>query len=177
MTHEQACGCDEAASHQFPIAAAFWIIWIVSTEECSSLMPNLMQICCSTCSAIFKVTATQYTCSLNSVYRPHWLVQWSHHCSCMHIPVHSPWLPSYTNVIQTVLIILTIIGLFSAFALYDLWLISSIPPLTPLRSVGLFYVAMPLVLFCSSVFLFIRFHKWVRSYGICLSLTGLFPLE
>ena len=40
--------------HQLPIAAAFWIIWIVSMEECSSLMQNLMQsllqIHCSTCS-------------------------------------------------------------------------------------------------------------------------------
>ena len=28
---------DEAANHQLPTAVAFWIIWIVSTEECSSL--------------------------------------------------------------------------------------------------------------------------------------------
>ena len=35
---------------------------------------------------------------------------------------------------------------------------------------------MPLVLFCSSVYLLIRFHIWVRSYGICLYLTGLFWL-
>ena len=39
------------------------------------------------------VTATQDTCSLNSVYHPHWPVQWSRHCSHMHVPVHSPWLP------------------------------------------------------------------------------------
>ena len=43
------------------------------------------------------VTATQYTCSLNGTYRPH-LVQRSHYCSLMHIPVHSPWLPGYTTV-------------------------------------------------------------------------------
>ena len=41
---------DEATSHQLPIAAVFWIIWIVSVEECSSLMQNSMQIHCSTCS-------------------------------------------------------------------------------------------------------------------------------
>ena len=41
---------DEAANHQLPIAAASWIIWIVSVEKCSSLRQNLMQICCSTCS-------------------------------------------------------------------------------------------------------------------------------
>ena len=37
--------CDEAANHQLPLAAGFWIIWIVSMEECSSLMQNLVQIC------------------------------------------------------------------------------------------------------------------------------------
>ena len=52
-----------------------------------------------------------HTCSLNSMYRPHWLVQWSH-CSCMRIPVLSPWLPGYINVLQTILIILTATGLF-----------------------------------------------------------------
>ena len=49
-----------------PLAVAFWIIWIVSTEECSSLMQNLMQIHCSSDSVILKATATQYTLSLNS---------------------------------------------------------------------------------------------------------------
>ena len=79
---------------------AFWIIGIVSTEEFSSLMQNLMQIHCSTCSVILNVTATQYTCSLNSVYCPHWLVQWRCHCSHMCIPVHCPWgslHPCHTN--------------------------------------------------------------------------------
>ena len=52
------------------------------------------------------VMATQYTCSLNNVYHPHWLVQWSH-CSCMCIPVHPPSLPGYIDVVQTVLVILT----------------------------------------------------------------------
>ena len=66
------------------------IIWIVSVEKCSSLMQNLMQIHCSTCSVILNVMATQYTCSLSSLYRPHWLVQWSHYCSCMSIQVHTP---------------------------------------------------------------------------------------
>ena len=55
----------------------------------------------------------QYKYSLNSIYCPHWLVQWSPHCSHMHIPVHSPWLPDYINVVQTILIILTMVGLFS----------------------------------------------------------------
>ena len=36
----------------------------------------------------------------------------SHHCSRMHIPVHSPWLPGYTAVTQPILITLTKTGLF-----------------------------------------------------------------
>ena len=65
------------ANHQLPIAVAFWIIWIVSVEECSSLMQDLMQIHCSTSSVILNVTDTQYTCSLSGIYCPHRLVQWS----------------------------------------------------------------------------------------------------
>ena len=67
--------CDESASHQLPVAVAFWIIQIVSVEQCSSLTQNLMQIRCSTHSVILNTTATQYTCSFSCVYRPHWLVQ------------------------------------------------------------------------------------------------------
>ena len=37
MLHECVRYHDEAANHQLPIAAAFWIIGIVSMEECSSL--------------------------------------------------------------------------------------------------------------------------------------------
>ena len=84
---------------------------IVSMEECSSLTHKLMQIHCSTGSGILNATATQCTCSLNSVYCPHWLVQWSRHCSYMRIPVHSPWLPGYIDVMQTILIVLTMAGL------------------------------------------------------------------
>ena len=40
------------------------------------------------------------------------LLQWSHHCSRMCFPVHSPWLPGYTDVVQTILILLTIAGPF-----------------------------------------------------------------
>ena len=38
----------------------------------------------------FECNATQYICSLKGTYLPHWLVQWSCHCSHMLIPVHSP---------------------------------------------------------------------------------------
>ena len=57
VMHEWVC-CDEAAGYQLPIAAAFWIIQIISVEKCSSLTQNLMQIHCSTCSVILNVTAT-----------------------------------------------------------------------------------------------------------------------
>ena len=103
--------CDEAAHHQLPTAAAFWIIQIVSVEEWSSLMQNLMQICCSDCSAILNAKSTLYTCSVISVYLPHWLVQWSRLCSCKSIPVHSTWLPDYIDITTTV-IISTMVGLF-----------------------------------------------------------------
>ena len=91
------------------VPESLWIIWIVSVEECSSLTQNLIQICCSTLSVILNVTATQCTCSLNGLYHPPWPVQWSHHCSCTHIPVHSPWRPGDISVMQT--IIVTMAGL------------------------------------------------------------------
>ena len=70
------------------------------------------QIRYSTRSVILNAMATQYTCLLNSMCHPHWLVQWSLHCSSMCIPVHSPWLLDYINVTQTTLIIVTMAGLF-----------------------------------------------------------------
>ena len=97
MIHEWAHYHYEAASHQLPIATAFWIIWIVSTEECSSLMQNLMQIRCSTCLVILNAMATQYTCSLNVIYCPQWLVQWSRRCSHTWISGHFSWLLGYIN--------------------------------------------------------------------------------
>ena len=112
MMQEWVCCYDEAGIHQLPIAVDFWIIQIVSAEEYASLTQNLMQIRCSTLLVILNVMATQYPCSLNSIYCHHWLVQWSHHCSHMHIPVLCPWLPGYISVKQTTLVILTMAGLF-----------------------------------------------------------------
>ena len=103
MIHEPTHCLDRAVSHQLPIAVAFWIIQIVSTEECLSLMQNLMQIHCSPCSVILNVMATQYTCSLNGIYCAHWLVQWRLHCSDTHIPVHYPWLSGYVDVAKTLI--------------------------------------------------------------------------
>ena len=110
--HEWSCCHDEATHHQLLIAVAFWITQIVSVEECANLTQNLIQIHFSTHSIILNVIVTHYTCSLNGVYHPQWLVQWSRHCSRICIPVHSPWLPSYINVTQIALIKLTIAGLF-----------------------------------------------------------------
>ena len=97
---------------KLPITVAFLVILIESMEECPSLTQKLMQIYCSTCSIILNVMATQYTCSLNGIYRPNWPVQWSHQYSHMCILVHSPWPPGYMDVTQTVPIILTMGGLF-----------------------------------------------------------------
>ena len=107
LCHTFICAALIASSLKY-----FWILWTVSVEECSSLTQNLIQIHCSTCSVILNVMATQCTSSLNGVYHPHWLVQWSHHYSHMHSPVHCPWLPDYIDIVQTVLIVLTIAGLF-----------------------------------------------------------------
>ena len=62
--------CGEATNYQLPIGTAFRIIQIVSMEECSSLMQNLIQIHCCTHSVILNVTATQYTCSFSEIYHP-----------------------------------------------------------------------------------------------------------
>ena len=97
VMHEQARCHDEATNHQLPMAVAFWIIWIVSVEECSSFTQNFMQFCCSTCSVILNAMATQYTCSLSGVYRPHCLLQWSRHCSCMSLSLAARLHQCFTN--------------------------------------------------------------------------------
>ena len=111
VMHERAHCHDEAANHQLPSESSERFLW---RNECSSLMQNLMNIHCSTHSVILNVMATQYTtCSFNGVYHPNWLVQWSRHCSHTHIPVHSPRLPGYNDVAQTILVKLTMVGLFT----------------------------------------------------------------
>ena len=74
VMHEWVHCCDEAASHQLPIAVAFWTVQVVSVEEYSSSTQNLRQIHCSTHSVILNVMATKYTFSLKGVCCPHWLV-------------------------------------------------------------------------------------------------------
>ena len=58
--HEMQCvsGRGWSCNHQLPIAAAFWIIQIVSAEQHSGFTQNLMQIRCSTHSVILNVMAT-----------------------------------------------------------------------------------------------------------------------
>ena len=76
------------------------------------------------CSLILNVMSKRYTGSFNTVSCPHWLVQWSCHCSHIRIPVHSSWLPGYIDVVQTVLVILTMVGLFPdtpCMVWSDLW--------------------------------------------------------
>ena len=60
MMHKRECCHDEAPNSQLPIAVAFWIIRLISAEECSSLTQNLMYIRCSTCSVILNTMTIQY---------------------------------------------------------------------------------------------------------------------
>ena len=111
VMHEWACFHDKAANHHLPIAMAFWIIWIISPEECSSLMQNLLQIHCS--------ARYCFNCHSHTV---HMLTQWhlwppltsavKSSYSCMCIPTHSLWLPGYIDVVYSVLIILKMAWLF-----------------------------------------------------------------
>ena len=109
--HKQEHCCDEAANTQLPIATAFRIIKIVSAEGCSNLTQNLMHIHCSTHSVILNEMATQYTCSLNHIYHS------TDQCikSSLFMHVHSSPLSSaarYISVMQSILIMLTMAGLF-----------------------------------------------------------------
>ena len=119
--HERERCRDEAANHQLPIATAFWITWIVSAEEYSSLMQNLMRVCYSTHPVILNVTATQYTCSLIGVYGPRPLLTstvksplFTHACSCPFSLV-----PGYIDAAQSILVLLTMAGLFLDRPVYD----------------------------------------------------------
>ena len=64
------------------------------------------------CLVLLNVTTIHYACSFNGICCLYWLAQWSRHCSCMHIPVHPPWLPGYMDVMQILLVILTMAALF-----------------------------------------------------------------
>ena len=49
---------------------------------------------------------------IQHIYCPHWPVQWRCPCSHMCIPVHSPRLPGYMGVRRTILVTLTMAGIF-----------------------------------------------------------------
>ena len=87
---------------------------IVSAEEYSSLMQNLMRVRYSTHPVILNVTATQYICSLIGVYGPRPLLTstvksplFTHACSCPFSLV-----PGYIDAAQSILVLLTMAGRF-----------------------------------------------------------------
>ena len=76
-----------------------------------------MQVHCFMCPVILNVMATHYTYSLCRVHHPPpprppltRTVKLSLSGTCS--PAHCPWLPGYINVRQTILIILTVAGIF-----------------------------------------------------------------
>ena len=69
-------------------------------------------MCCSVCSVLLNVTTTQDTCSLHRCLPPPLTGTLT---VSLFTPVHSipsPWLPSYIDGTQTVLLMLTMAGLF-----------------------------------------------------------------
>ena len=108
MMPEQAHCRGEAASHQLPIAAAFWVIQIVSAEECANLSENWMQICCSTQSFWIWWPHSTHAHSMASMAPRTSIVTSSLFMLC--IPVHPPWLPGYVGVAQTVLVMVAMAG-------------------------------------------------------------------
>ena len=70
----------------------------------------------------------------------------------------------------------TVICVDEFFAFFTFCSITPIQPLNPcLRQRSACSLSVSLSLFCLYI-LFIGFHIWVKSYGICLFLTGLFHL-
>ena len=100
--HKRAHCRDEAANHQLPIAAA------------SSFPGGKFKLNTKFDADLLFYSRSHFECDGHTV---HMLTQWhllppvistvNHHCSHMHFPVYSPWLPGYINVTQTILDILT----------------------------------------------------------------------
>ena len=74
VMHEQACCRDEAANHQLPIAAAFWIIQIVCEEECSNLMAKFNADSLLYSLSDFECDSHTVHMLIQGIYHPHWLV-------------------------------------------------------------------------------------------------------
>ena len=109
--HERACCQNEAANHQLSIAAAFWII--------QSFHGGPFELNAKSDANALLYSFSHFECNGHTVQTltqqhppPHWLIQWSCHCSRMGIPIHSQ-LPCCTDVAKTLLIILTTAGIFS----------------------------------------------------------------
>ena len=105
--HEMWCVSKWAASHQLPIAEAFWTIWTVSAKEWWDLTQNLMQICCSTCWVMLIAMATPWHLPppLTSTLK---LSLFTHvHSSLLSLAARLHLCP------QTILIILAMAGLLS----------------------------------------------------------------
>ena len=105
------CVVNEAANHQFP-----------------SLLNHLN----SCCGGMFKLNAkfdaalllyslSHLECDSHTVHMlTQWhlpppmtsTVKWPSLMQCTHILIHSPRLPGYISVVQTILVILTMVGLF-----------------------------------------------------------------
>ena len=86
VMHERAHYHDEAANHQLPVVAAFWITQFArgtfklnAKFDADLLLYLLIHFECD----------GHTVCLLTQWHLIHWLVQWSHHRSHMHIPVHS----------------------------------------------------------------------------------------
>ena len=111
MMHKPVCCSDEAANHQLPIT--------VASESSDSFCRGMFKLHANFDADSLLYSLSHFECDSHTVHRltqqhlpPHWLVQWSGRCSHMCTPVHSPWLPGYIDVVQTILVILTMAGLF-----------------------------------------------------------------
>ena len=89
VMHEQECCCDEVAhscghlNHLNSFCRG--LLKLNAKFDVDLLLCSLSH---------FECEAMQYVFSLNGIYCPLWLIQWSHGCSCMWILVHSPWCPT-----------------------------------------------------------------------------------
>ena len=89
---------------------ALWITWIVSMEECPSLTQNLMWFVALLTQSFW--VRWPHSTQAHSMVSTTATVQYSYHCSRMCIPVLSPWLLGYLDVVQTGLIIVMMAGPF-----------------------------------------------------------------
>ena len=120
MLHKKLCRrCDAWAgmlwwwSCQSPVAHSCGLL-NHSTSFCGGILKLTTK--CDADSLCYSLSYFEYDSHtvhmLTQRLPPRWLVQWSHHCSHMRIPVYFPWLWGYIRVMKTVLITLTMAGIF-----------------------------------------------------------------